>query len=152
MKRLVIQNIIAAAVFAGLLIVAMVFVSEYGASIYNPFTVAAADPGDDAAVADEDEEEPEEPEETEEAQTLQASAEGYGGELTVELELVGAEIRAVRVVEHSETPGLSDPAIEQVPQAIVEQQSTEVDSVSGATVTSEAIKAATAAALEEAGL
>ena len=53
-----------------------------------------------------------------------------------------AAISDVQVLSHSETLGISDPAIEQIPAAIVEAQSTDVDGVAGATVTSDAIKAA----------
>ena len=146
MRRLLQQNILIAVVFAGLLAAALLAVSGYGASIYNPFTIAAADP-DEVAVP-----EVEEPvEEPAEARSYRASAEGYGGPLHVEVGLRNGEIVSVEVVEHSETPGLSDPALEQVPRRILEAQSVAVDGVSGATLTAEAIKAAVAAALEDAG-
>ncbi len=151
MQKLLKQNVIMAVVFIVLLGAAMGAVVGYGESVYNPFTIAAGDPEAAEEPPAEPEEEPEE-EPAAEAQVLQGSAEGYGGELTVEVELADGEIVAVRVVDHSETAGLSDPAIEQVPAAVVEAQSTEVDSVSGATVTSEAIKAAVQAALDDAGL
>ena len=53
------------------------------------------------------------------------------------------------MVSHNETPGISDPAIEQLPAAIVEANSTDVDSVSGASVTSKAIKEAVQEALSQ---
>ena len=77
----------------------------------------------------------------------EGSANGLGGELKVAVTVAGGKITEVKVGDHKETPGISDPAIEKVPAAIVEAQSTEVDSVAGATVTSDAIKAAAAAAL-----
>jgi uncharacterized protein with FMN-binding domain len=52
------------------------------------------------------------------------------------------KITNVKVIEHSETAGISDPAIEGIPAAIVEAGSPEVDVVSGATLTSNAIKEA----------
>ncbi len=79
--------------------------------------------------------------------TYQGVAEGYGGDLRVEVTVEGDDIVSVEVVEHSETPGLSDPAIETVTQRIVDANSTDVDIVSGATVTSEAIMAAVEDAL-----
>ncbi len=79
--------------------------------------------------------------------TYEGTAEGYGGELRVEVTMDGDTIVSVEVVEHSETPGLSDPAIENVARRIVEANSTDVDAQSGATVTSEAIKAAVQDAL-----
>ena len=77
----------------------------------------------------------------------EGSANGLGGELKVAVTVAGGKITEVKVGDHKETPGISDPAIEKVPAAIVEAQSTEVDGVAGATVTSDAIKAAVAAAL-----
>ena len=55
----------------------------------------------------------------------------------------------MQVLSHSETLGISDPAIEQIPAAIVEAQSTDVDGVAGATVTSDAIKNAVKDALSK---
>lgn len=87
------------------------------------------------------------------AQTIPAdgvyegSANGMGGELKVAVTIEGGKITAVTVNEHKETPGISDPAIEKIPAAIVEAQSTQVDGIASATVTSDAIKAAVEAAL-----
>ena len=60
-------------------------------------------------------------------------------------------IDSVKVVEHSETAGISDGAIENIPAAIVENQSLAVDTVSGATITSDAILKAVADAVAQAG-
>ena len=79
------------------------------------------------------------------------TANGMGGALKVSVSIEGGRIAAVEVGSHSETPGISDPAIEQIPAAIVAAQSTQVDAVANATVTSEAIKAAVAAALSGEG-
>ena len=86
----------------------------------------------------------------------EGSANGMGGAVKVAVTVEDGKISGVEVLEHKETAGISDPAIEQIPQAIVEAQSTDVEAVTGATVTSEAIKEAVAAALsgegtEEAG-
>ena len=75
------------------------------------------------------------------------SANGMGGALEVSVTVEGGRLSAVEVLSHKETPGISDPALEAIPAAIVEAQSTEVDSVTNATVTSDAIKAAVEAAL-----
>ena len=76
------------------------------------------------------------------AETLTGAADGFGGKLTVEVEMDGDTITAVTVTENSETASIADPALEAIPAAIVEANSTDVDAHSGATVTSEAIKAA----------
>lgn len=70
------------------------------------------------------------------------SANGMGGNLTVKVTMDGETITAVEVVSHSETDGIADPAIEKIPAAIVAQNSTDVDTVAGATITSTAIKQA----------
>lgn len=75
------------------------------------------------------------------------SENGMGGKLTVEVTVDEKAITAVEVTKHAETAGISDPAIEKIPAAIQEANSTEVDSISGATITSDAIKEAVANAL-----
>ncbi len=77
----------------------------------------------------------------------EGSANGMGGAVKVAVTVSGGKITAVEVVEQNETAGISDPAIEQMPAKIVDAQSTDVDAVASATVTSEAIKEAVKAAL-----
>ncbi len=77
----------------------------------------------------------------------EGSANGMGGAVKVAVTVSGGKITSVEVVEHNETAGISDPAIEQMPAKIVDAQSTDVDTVASATVTSEAIKEAVKAAL-----
>lgn len=72
---------------------------------------------------------------------------GMGGDVTVKVTVDGDTIVSVEVLSHNETPSISDAAIEQIPGAIVEAQSAEVDTVSGATTTSRAIMQAVEAAL-----
>jgi uncharacterized protein with FMN-binding domain len=71
--------------------------------------------------------------------TYTGSAEGHNGPLEVEVTVEGGEISDVVVTNHEESEGIADPALEEVPVAIAENNSTEVDVASGATVTSEAI-------------
>lgn len=84
--------------------------------------------------------------------TYEGTAEGHNGPLTVEVTVEEGEISNVEVTEHSETEGASDPAIEDVPAAIIEKNRADVeyDVVSGATVTSEAIMEAVDDALADA--
>ncbi len=77
----------------------------------------------------------------------EGAAQGMNGPVKVSVTISGGKITEVTVLEHSETAGISDPAIEQIPAAIVAANSTEVDGVSGATMTSNGIKNAAAAAL-----
>ena len=75
------------------------------------------------------------------------AAMGMGGELAVEVTVENGAMTAVEVTAQKETPGISDPALEQLPAAILAAQSTDVDNISGATITSKAIKGAVEAAL-----
>ena len=79
--------------------------------------------------------------------TYTGTANGMGGALTVNVTVADGKITAIEVVSHSETPGISDPAIKNMPDMIIAAQSTDIEAVSGATVTSTAIKEAVAAAL-----
>lgn len=77
------------------------------------------------------------------------TANGMGGELKVEVTVNGDKITKVEVLEHKETPDISDPALNEIPGKIVEANSTDVDDISGATITSQAIKDAVDAALKQ---
>jgi len=75
---------------------------------------------------------------------------GMENGLVVDVTLTEKAIVSIEVKEHNETaPGY--PAIEKLPQMIVDAQSVEVDGISGATMTSNGIKEAVKAALVEAG-
>ena len=66
----------------------------------------------------------------------------FGGTLELEVVVEGGSIAAVNVLAHSDTPGISDPAYENVPQRIVQSNSPQVEIASGATVSSKSIMAA----------
>ena len=85
------------------------------------------------------------------AGTYTAEANGNNGPVKVSVTVSADAITAVEVTEHAETPGLSDPAIANIPAAIVEHQSLAIDTVSGATNTSNAILTAAAEAIALAG-
>jgi len=84
--------------------------------------------------------------------TYDGEAKGYGGQIKVQVELSENRIEEVKVVEHKETPIVSDVALERISKEIVEFQSLAVDSVAGATVTSAGLRFAVRTALEEAGV
>ena len=85
------------------------------------------------------------------AQTYATSAQGIFSEVKVETIADADGVYSVKVVEHGETPELGGVAAETLPAAIVEAQSVDVDGVAGATMTSNAIKAAVTEALVQAG-
>ncbi len=79
-----------------------------------------------------------------------ATATGHNGDIKVEVIVDDTSITKVEILEHNESPSISDPAIERIPQSIVADQTLAVDTISGATVTSEAIIAAVTEALKQA--
>lgn len=79
------------------------------------------------------------------------TVEGMHHGLVVEVTLSERKIEKVEVIEHSETPGVSDTAITKMPASIVEAQSVTVDTVSGASYTSDGILTAVRQAIEAAG-
>ncbi len=72
-----------------------------------------------------------------------------GGEIKVKVTMDGDRIAKIEVLSHNETPGISDPAFSTIPDAIIAANSTEIDSVSGATKTSAALLAAVNDALSQ---
>ncbi|WP_394238373.1 FMN-binding protein [Niallia oryzisoli] len=80
----------------------------------------------------------------------EGNAEGMHGDMAVKVSIEGGEISKVDIVKHNESPGVSDGAIEQIPKSIVEKQSTEVDTVTGATSSSKTIITAVNDALSKA--
>ena len=80
------------------------------------------------------------------------TAKGMGGDVTVTLTLEGGKITGCTAEGKDETPGIGTLALEQLPAQIAETGSIAVDGVSTATITSNAIKEAAAAALTAAGL
>lgn len=80
------------------------------------------------------------------------TAKGFGGEVSVTLTLTDGAITGCTAEGKDETQGVGSEAIAKMPGEIAESGSIAVDGVSGATVTSTAIKEAAAAALTAAGL
>ena len=74
------------------------------------------------------------------------------GEVTVTVTLTDGVITACKVVGDSETEGIGSVVVESAPDEIVSGNKGAIDVVSGATITSEAINEALAAALAAAGL
>ena len=81
-----------------------------------------------------------------------ATAKGFGGDVSVTLTLTDGAITGCTAEGKEETQGVGSEAIAKMPGAIAESGSIAVDGVSGATITSTAIKEAAAAALTAAGL
>ena len=78
------------------------------------------------------------------------SANGYGGALTVKVTIKNGKISAINVVSQNETPAYFRIAYAVINQ-ILSTGSVNVDSVSGATISSNALKMAVANAIQKAG-
>ena len=78
------------------------------------------------------------------------SANGYGGALTVKVTIKNGKISAINVVSQNETPAYFRRAYAVINQ-ILSTGSVNVDSVSGATISSNALKMAVANAIQKAG-
>ena len=82
-----------------------------------------------------------------------ATAQGRNGPISLEVE-IGRDrrINDICVISHQETPEIGGVALQSLCSAIVQQQSLDVDSISGATVTTHAVLKAVSHALAIAGL
>jgi urocanate reductase len=81
------------------------------------------------------------------AESYTGTAKGFGGDVTVTLEIADGKLTKIAITGDSETPGIGTEAIKQMPDKMIEANSISIDSIAGATVTSTAIKEAAAAAL-----
>ncbi|EYE88236.1 polyferredoxin [Fervidicella metallireducens AeB] len=61
---------------------------------------------------------------------------GYSPNLTVSVTVKNNEIKSIEIISHNETPGFYEKAFETIPTKIIENQSTNIDTVSGATMSS----------------
>jgi uncharacterized protein with FMN-binding domain/succinate dehydrogenase/fumarate reductase flavoprotein subunit len=87
------------------------------------------------------------------AGTYTGQATGQRGVITVEATVdETGKLTDLTVTDHNETDGIYQAAFEKVIPAILEGQTLNVDAATGATVSSNAIKTATRAALKEAGV
>lgn len=88
------------------------------------------------------------------AGTYKGSSTGYHGDINVEVTLdEEGKIVSINVDEnHGETKDIGTIPIKKIPEAIVSSQSLDVDAITGATVTGDAIIAAVANALTSAGV
>lgn len=85
------------------------------------------------------------------AGTYTATAKGNNDDITVEVTFSENAIESVNIVSHTETAGISDPALELIPQSVIAAQSALVDTVAGATNTSKGILAAVKDCIAQAG-
>lgn len=82
--------------------------------------------------------------------SYEGTAEGFGGPITVSVEIADGEMTAVEILSADGEDGTFLNMGKEVIDRILSEQSTEVDAVSGATFSSTGIKNAVQAALEQA--
>ena len=101
-------------------------------NLRNPGEIVAEDTPDDAVV-------------------LTGVGQGRNGPVEVEITATADRIYGIRVLNHQESDGIGTEAARLLPGKIYESQSLLVDSISGATISSDAIKEAIANALTSGG-
>src|SRR5699024_1565365 len=83
------------------------------------------------------------------AETLTGTAEGFGGDVTATLTVENGTITACTLTGDSETPDIGGAALEELQKQVVDANGYEIDGVSGAAVTSDAVRKAVARAMGE---
>ena len=91
-----------------------------------------------------------EPEVTYKDGTYTGTGQGMMGEMRVEVTIANGAMTKIVLKEHSETSGKYQKAEKTVIESILQQETTDVDAVSGATETSDGIKQAVEDALKQA--
>ncbi|HBD87269.1 MAG TPA: FAD-binding dehydrogenase [Clostridiales bacterium] len=77
---------------------------------------------------------------------------GIGGDLTVKITVDNGQITAIEVLEHNETEDIGGTAVPKLVDQALAAQGPEIDGVTGATVTTNAFKAALREAMTKAGI
>ena len=85
------------------------------------------------------------------AGTYTATAKGNNGDVTVEVTFSDTKIEKIEVKEHKETPNLGDTAMDSLKESIVKDQTLAVDTVTGATNSSNALLEAVKDCVKQAG-
>ena len=84
--------------------------------------------------------------------TATGTGQGIDGPVVVQITADSSKIYSVEILQQNETQGIGSVAVEKLPGRIVEANSILVDGITGATVTSTAIKTAIRQALEKGGV
>lgn len=85
------------------------------------------------------------------AGTYETDIMGHNTNIKLAVTVDKSTIKYIEILEHSETSGIADPALEQIPRRIIEGQTLAVDAISSCTITSVAILDGVKQALTEAG-
>ena len=79
--------------------------------------------------------------------TYEGTAEGYHDDVTLSVTVEGGDVVAIEVISQNERPDLWENVWSTLPETIISEQSTDVDTVSGATWSRRAVFNAVLAAL-----
>lgn len=82
--------------------------------------------------------------------TYEAEVDGQEGKMTVQITIDTEKITAVEILSHHETATIAAPALDTLPDLIVKENSIDVDTVSGATLTSKRLLEAVKIAVDNA--
>lgn len=82
--------------------------------------------------------------------TYRGSGEGRSGEIVVEVTVAGGKITVIEIMEHADTPAYMADAAAIIPPQIIDQQTLDVDTKTGATESSEGLVEAVLDALTRA--
>lgn len=83
--------------------------------------------------------------------TYETEIMGHNTNIKLAVTVDKSSIKSIEILEHSETSGIADPALEQIPKRIIEGQTLAIDAISSCTITSVAILDGVKQALTEAG-
>lgn len=84
--------------------------------------------------------------------TYTGTARGFGGDVTVTITVADGKMTDITAAGDQETPDIGQKAVAELPAKMLEAQTYDVDVISGATISSNAVKDAAKAAMTEAGL
>lgn len=82
---------------------------------------------------------------------FEGSAEGYNGTITTEVKFQDGKIADISVIDENETTTVSDYVLKAVPDAIISNQSVNIDTTSGATATAKGVLDSVKDAIKQAG-
>lgn len=84
-------------------------------------------------------------------QYLGSSEAGIGGKIVVKVTYANHRIKDIDIVENHETEGIGSRVIKELPSKMVEENTTDVDAISGASTTTRALKEAVNKAINKSG-
>lgn len=84
--------------------------------------------------------------------TYEGKAKGYMGDVVAKVDIEKGKIKDIKVEAKEETPTIGGQAVKDLSKQMVENQTTKVDTVAGATLSSKALIEAVNQALKEAGI